>query len=66
MRDPARIKRTLQLIESIWAANPDWRLGQLLVNAHPEFERDNRAFFIEDTEIEWALIRLREEVGCQQ
>ena len=37
MRDPKRIPRILQLIEDLWHLNPDWRIGQLLVNVHRVF-----------------------------
>ena len=33
MRDPERIQRILGQVQRIWEANPDLRLGQLLVNA---------------------------------
>ena len=33
MRDPERIARILGRVQRIWEANPDLRLGQLLVNA---------------------------------
>ena len=33
MRDPARIDKVLGLIRSIWKANPELRLGQLLMTA---------------------------------
>lgn len=32
MRDPARIGRIMLKPERAWVRNPDWRLGQLLVN----------------------------------
>ena len=31
-RDPKRIPEVLRLIEEVWQKNPDWRLGQLLLN----------------------------------
>lgn len=33
MRDPARISRIVALLSELWEKNPDWRLGQLIVNA---------------------------------
>lgn len=33
MRDPARIPQMLKALEEVWRADPDLRLGQLLVNA---------------------------------
>lgn len=44
MRDPARIRPTLDAIAEIWARHPDIRLGQLL--AHASGNRD--IFQIED------------------
>lgn len=32
MKDKARIKRILKLIEKIWSKSPDLRFGQLLIN----------------------------------
>ena len=32
MRDPERIDRVLAALREAWLAEPDWRLGQLLVN----------------------------------
>lgn len=55
MRDPARIPRLLALVERIWRRYPDLRLGQIIVNALPDrFEND--PFFIEDSDLEAALI----------
>jgi hypothetical protein len=33
MRDPARIPVMLVALGELWAKNPDWRLGQMLLNA---------------------------------
>ena len=52
-REPKRIERILASIRAIWERFPDWRLGQLLVNAIPEFE--GRLFYIEDTIAEESL-----------
>lgn len=32
-RDPARIDATLRRLRLVWEAHPDWRLGQLILNA---------------------------------
>jgi hypothetical protein len=32
-RDPKRISGLLKALEDVWRDNPDWRLGQLIVNA---------------------------------
>ena len=44
MRDPKRIRPTLDAIEKVWNKYPDWRLGQLIVNANGN--RD--PFYLED------------------
>ena len=46
-REPERIGRILASIRAIWTRFPDWRLGQLLINAIPLLE--SRLFSIEDT-----------------
>jgi uncharacterized protein YihD (DUF1040 family) len=33
VRDPARIDRILRKLRAYWQANPDLRLGQIVVNA---------------------------------
>lgn len=33
MRDHKRIDRILEHVRTFWKENPDWRLGQLVVNA---------------------------------
>jgi uncharacterized protein YihD (DUF1040 family) len=61
VRDPGRIERILETLQKAWEAQPDLRLGQLLVNC---LERDylrqrdfrhelfvNHMFFIEDDRI---------------
>jgi len=32
-RDPARIAGLLKALEEVWRDYPDWRLGQIIVNA---------------------------------
>ena len=51
-RDPARIPRILAKVAKIWAACPDWRLGQLLGNM-PIVMAD--PYYIEDHELESAI-----------
>jgi len=53
-RDPKRIADLLKALEKVWRGYPDWRLGQLIVNA----TRKNRpsfvcpeVFYIEDDEM---------------
>lgn len=55
MRDPQRIDRILDEVRSLWKANPDWRLSQLLVNciqsSDQEFHAPN-VFYYEDDRLE--------------
>lgn len=46
MRDPNRIGEFCDRLKKIWACVPDWRFGQLMVNALGEMGRD--PFFPED------------------
>jgi hypothetical protein len=49
MRDVKRIRRILDKIGILWETNPDWRLGQLLVNyGMPE----RSVFHFEDDKLE--------------
>jgi len=48
MRDPKRIKRILKEIERVWIKFPDFRLGQLLVNAVTD---DCCIFYLEDEKL---------------
>ena len=50
MRDPNRITKTLKAIEKFWMANPDWRLGQLIVNIS-RAAGCNDPFFLEDDKL---------------
>lgn len=58
-REPERIQRILAAIKTIWQRFPDWRLGQLLVNIVPEFEKN--PFYLEDTIIEEKLTEFNEK-----
>jgi hypothetical protein len=51
MRDPARIEPVLQLVRTLWELNPDWRLGQLLVNVIRPKQSCPEVFYIEDDEL---------------
>lgn len=52
MREIQRIDRILNLLGEIWKLAPDWRLGQILVNA-TGITWD--MFYVEDDEIEKKL-----------
>lgn len=58
MRDPNRIKETLANLERIWTNNPDFRLGQLLVNATKPKNPCPEVFYIEDDKILVGLLDL--------
>lgn len=49
MRDPNRIPVFCSRLAQAWAMVPDWRFGQLMVNALGEMKKD--PFFPEDDEM---------------
>ena len=51
MRDPNRIPEMLSELERIWKANPDFRLGQLLVVAARPKTPCPEVFYIEDDKL---------------
>ena len=57
MRDPERIERILSILRAYWQANPDLRLGQIVVNmSKPD------PFYLEDEILEE---RLRENLRSE-
>lgn len=61
-RDPVRIRRILNKLETLWLAYPDLRLGQLYLITADIFETDKpretfRVFSFEDAEFELYLDR---------
>ena len=60
MRDPNRIKPTLELVEQIWEQHPDLRLGQLLVNAVRPSNPVPEIFYAEDDKLVEGLRRFAE------
>lgn len=50
MRNPNRIKPYCDTLATIWGMVPDWRLGQLMVNACLAYknEHGNDPFYVED------------------
>jgi len=60
MRDPKRIDRVLATIREAWLKVPDWRLGQLLVNAVEPTNPCPELFSIEDNEMANLVARLSE------
>lgn len=49
MRDPKRIQKFCNRLARAWGMVPDWRFGQLMVNALGEMNLD--PFFPEDDEM---------------
>jgi hypothetical protein len=47
MRDPRRIDPIIERLRAYWLANPDLRLGQIVVNATPSRD-ETRTFYCED------------------
>ena len=58
MRDEARIKRILKLIEDKWMKTPDQRFGQLCINLGIVSD-DIRTWSLEDDELEEHLKKLK-------
>lgn len=56
MRDPKRIREILRTIQVLWEANPDFRLGQLIVVAVNPKDPTPEVFYIEDDELKKRLV----------
>lgn len=54
-RDPGRIAEVLKELEAAWRANPDLRLGQLVVNAAGKAD----PFNVEDDQLLAGLLHFR-------
>lgn len=48
MRNPDRIQPTLGKLAEIWKANPDFRLGQLIMAITRTGEHNPKLFYMED------------------
>lgn len=59
MRDPERIDEILNELREVWTANPDLRLGQLIVNVVNPKESSQEVFYVEDEEFRSRLRKLR-------
>jgi hypothetical protein len=57
--DPARIDGLLLAVSAAWRANPDLRLGQLVVNA----AGDSDPFYVEDEELLAGLNAIADGLG---
>ncbi|QJW96151.1 hypothetical protein [Frigoriglobus tundricola] len=63
MRDPTRLDRMIERLRELWHAQPDMRLGQLLVNVIRPGEPCPRIFYAEDTDTETKLAKYPEPVA---
>lgn len=61
MRDPNRIPQIAALLEDVWKTHPDWRLGQLVVNA----TRGTDPFHVEDSDMIGLLTKIKGEEGTK-
>lgn len=68
MRDKNRIPKILIELERIWKANPDFRLGQLLVVGAKPKEPCPEVFYIEDEKLLDGLLNFenRAEIGTEE
>jgi hypothetical protein len=62
-RDPDRIERVLGEVETFWREHPDWRLGQVIVNASRRMGID--PFAIEEDHLLNGLRRLDEDAQVE-
>jgi uncharacterized protein YihD (DUF1040 family) len=58
MRDPERIPEMMTLVGALWNKYPEWRLTQLVENAHSAAGVPGEAYFAEDEVLERGLRRL--------
>ena len=60
MRDPNRIPKILAHLERIWTANPDFRLGQLIMMGTERNQPCPGVFYIEDDQLVEGLLGFEE------
>lgn len=58
MRDPKRIDKMINLLRDVWHANPDMRLGQLMLNLTSNSRLDTTQFWHAEDE-EWVDLMQR-------
>ena len=58
MRDQDRIPKMLQLLGALWEKYPDWRLAQLVLNAHSAAQDLGEPYFAEDEVLERGMRKL--------
>jgi len=64
MRDPNRIKPYCDTLATIWGMVPDWRLGQLMINAIEAYKEKYHydPFYMEDQDFLMYLFNYINEV----
>lgn len=64
MRDPNRIDKFCDDLKEVWKQYPDWRFGQLMVNAIGDYMASNKrdVFYLEEPEM---MTYLRGYVGLK-
>ncbi len=58
MRDPRRISEIVEILRNVWIKYPEWRLTQLVLNAHAVSATEDDAYDTEDELLERGLLRL--------
>jgi hypothetical protein len=57
-RDPARSDRTLAALRKLWLQVPEWRLGQIIVNATDLSEKCPELYLMSDEQLEKLIMSL--------
>lgn len=55
MRDPERIDEMVDLVHALWDKYPEWRLAQLVLNAHAAASAPDDSYSVEDDVLERGL-----------
>lgn len=66
MRDKKRIPKILKELERIWEANPDFRLGQLIMVASRPKTPCPGVFYIEDDKMLEGLLKFEKKFNKSQ
>ena len=51
MRDPARIRKVLEMINAYWSVNPDLRFFQMIESLKSQIHIVNDPFYLEDDDL---------------
>jgi len=65
MRDPKRIKPFLEKIEQLWANNPDFRFGQLIMSITKTGEHNPKLFNMEEEEFLEKINELEKQLNSK-